>query len=310
MIKVSVVFDIVRYLNYHIITSLKVSSTKLLVDWVWYNTRELSLQEDFVGRIKLTIEYDGSSFCGWQRQQTDDALFRGEDLLEAKPSVQGVLEYACWKMGGGYVLVEGAGRTDAGVHALAQVAHVDFPRPIKPEQLMAGLNFYLQSTGAVVKAAEEVSDSFHARFSAKARLYRYRILNRRAPSALWRTRAWHVPAELDIGAMETAANCFLGTHNFQAFRAAACQSRSPIKTLDRFEITTEGDFIECAVKARSFLHNQVRIMVGTLVWIGKKKIPMTIVQEALERGDRTQVGPTAPPYGLYLAGVEYDEEGR
>lgn len=264
-----------------------------------------------MARIKLTVEYDGSSFCGWQRQQTDEVLFAEnvvatEDVVGLRPSVQGTLEDAYWKMTGERVLVEGAGRTDAGVHALAQVAHVDFQKPVNPARLIPGLNFYLQPSRVVVKEAEVVPDSFHARFSARSRLYRYRILNRKAPSALWRERAWHVPTTLDVEAMKTAAQAFLGTHNFQAFRAAACQSKSPIKTLDRLELRQVDDFLEWTVQARSFLHNQVRIMVGTLMWVGKGKLPPTIISEALERGDRTQVGPTAPPYGLYLAGVLYD----
>lgn len=257
-------------------------------------------------RYKVTVEYDGSRFCGWQRQQHDFSA-AGQVVLSplVKPSVQGSLEHALFCLTQESVLVEGAGRTDAGVHALAQTAHFDLSKEYDANKLIPGLNFYLRPTGAIITSASLVSTSFHARFSARSRIYLYKILNRRAPSALDEQRVWHVPYLLDLDLMMVAAHDFLGTHDFSAFRAAECQSKNPVKTLDQFDIIRRGENLEYTVKARSFLHNQVRIMVGTLVWIGRGKLPPSTICDTLLSGDRTKAGPTAPPHGLYLAGVSY-----
>ena len=200
------------------------------------------------------------------------------------------------------------------MHALGQVAHFDLAGDLSgaldPLKLEAGLNFYARPYGVVVLEVARAPHDFHARFSAKARPYLYRVVLRRAPLALDRHRAWHVAlplgATLDRAAMRAAAQDFLGTHNFNAFRAAACQSKSPIKTLDRCEVRDRPEGLEVEVQARSFLHNQVRIMVGTLVAIGRGRLPPEAVRALLESGDRTQAGPTAPPDGLYLTKVTYE----
>lgn len=260
-------------------------------------------------RYKVIVEYDGTFFCGWQRQRSDAAFFAGQNVPLSRPSVQGALEEALRRMTGHPVLVEGAGRTDTGVHALGQVAHFDLSKPFEPFQLVSGLNFYTQRYGVVVLEAARVPDHFHARFSAKSREYLYKIVLRRPPLTLEAHRAWHVSlpigTQLNWKAMQDAAQAFLGTHNFSAFRAAACQSKSPIKTLDRCLIRRVESGMEVEVQARSFLHNQVRIMVGTLIAIGQGKLPADAIGQLLENGDRTQSGPTAPPDGLYLRRVYY-----
>lgn len=263
-------------------------------------------------RYKIVVEYDGTFFCGWQRQRSDAAFFseKGADA-GVLPSVQGTLEDSLRRMTGESVLVEGAGRTDTGVHALGQVAHFDLPiqRAFEPFKLVEGLNFYAQRHGVVVLEASQVPDDFHARFSAKSRTYLYQVVLRRAPLVLERHRAWHVPlpigTALKLEAMQKAAEALLGTHNFNAFRAAECQSKNPVKTLDRCHIRSTEEGIEFEVQARSFLHNQVRIMVGTLMAIGREKLPLGVIDELLKSGDRTQGGPTAPPDGLYLKNVAY-----
>lgn len=264
----------------------------------------------FSQRYKITVEYDGTFFCGWQRQRSDAAFFdSGHNGIAPLPSVQGTLEEALRRLTGHVVLIEGAGRTDAGVHALGQVAHFDLPVLFDPLKLTAGLNFYTRSSGVVVLDATLVPGNFHARFSAKSRKYLYRIVLRRAPLALDHHRAWHVSLPigepLKLTEMQEAAQTFLGTHNFHAFRAAACQSKSPIKTLDGCLIRSVEEGLELEVQARSFLHNQVRIMVGTLMAIGRGKLPSHIIGELLKSGDRTKGGPTAPPDGLYLRSVQY-----
>ncbi len=258
-------------------------------------------------RYKLTIEYDGSAYCGWQRQI-------------GQSSVQESLEIAAFKFGGVETEVIGAGRTDSGVHATAQVAHVDLPKPLSAFRVMQGINYYLfnpegnnpeettdtaPANRIAVIGAEEVSEEFHARFSAKRRYYRYRIINRRARLGLEAGRAWHVVEELDTGIMQEAANLLLGHHDFTSFRDTACQAKSPVKTLEKLEITRNGEEIIVYTYARSFLHHQVRIMVGTLAMAGKGKWTPDDVKHALEARDRTQAGPTAPPDGLYLTGVDY-----
>ncbi len=243
-------------------------------------------------RFRLTVEYDGRHFVGWQRQ--DNGM-----------SVQQALEEAIHKFCGEGVYVQGAGRTDAGVHALAQVAHVDIDRPAVADTVRDAINFHLRPWPASVLSAEAVGPQFHARFDAIARRYRYRIVNRRAPLALDAGRAWLVNVPLDAQAMHQAAQRLVGQHDFTSFRAAMCQANSPIKTLTSLAVARRGDEIDIDVEARSFLHNQVRIMVGTLKHVGEGKWTADDVSEALEAKDRAAAGVTAPPDGLYLMGVEY-----
>ena len=243
-------------------------------------------------RYRLLIEYDGTSLAGWQLQ--DD-----------QPSVQGVLEAAVEKLHGQHCLVYGAGRTDAGVHALAQVAHVDLPKVWDPFVLRNAINGNVRPARVSVLEAEEVGDDFHARFSATERRYLYRILNRRAPPALDAGKVWHVPVPLDVGAMHDAAQVLVGKHDFSTFRAASCQAQSPVKTLDALKVSRYGEDIEIEAVARSFLHNQVRSMVGTLKQVGEAKWSARDVQKALAAKDRAACGVVAPPQGLYLVSVGY-----
>ena len=243
-------------------------------------------------RYKLTIEYDGTGFFGWQFQ-ADHA------------TVQGVLEAALERIHGTHILVQGAGRTDTGVHALGQVAHVDLPKSWDPFVLRNAINGNVRPHPVSVLEAEEVSDDFHARFSATKRSYLYRILNRRAPPSVDRDRVWHVPVEMDAEAMHEAAQHLVGKHDFTTFRAADCQAQSPVKTLDRFEVSRYGEEIEIRAEARSFLHHQVRSMVGSLKFVGEGKWPAIKMKKALEARDRSACGVVAPPHGLYLVSVGY-----
>ncbi len=245
-------------------------------------------------RYKLTIEYDGTNFVGWQRQ--DNGL-----------SIQGAIESAAK----GYcqidALVQGAGRTDSGVHSLGQVAHVDLPRHDPPDIVAKALNAHLRPHPIVVVKAELVGDDFHARFSAIERGYEYRIQNRRARPALEMNRAWWVSARLDVDAMHRAAQCLVGRHDFSTFRAAVCQSSSPVKTLTEISVARHEDFVVLTTKARSFLHHQVRNIVGTLKLVGEGKWREDDVPKALAACDRTAGGPTAPSHGLYLTHVRYPD---
>jgi tRNA pseudouridine38-40 synthase len=243
-------------------------------------------------RYKLTIEYDGSRFNGWQRQQSH-------------PSVQEYIEQALKDMLNQAALVEGAGRTDAGVHALGQVAHVDLLHPLPSYKLCDGLNAYLRHTGVVILQAEQVPSHFHARFSALKRIYEFRILNRRAPPTLEANHVWHVIGRLDIEMMKAAAHRLVGHHDFTSFRATQCQAPSPVKTLDIFEIVQSGDYITAQVASRSFLHNQVRIMMGTIKLVGEGLLKADDIPTILEARDRRASGPTAPPQGLYLKQIIY-----
>ncbi|MFK8253558.1 tRNA pseudouridine(38-40) synthase TruA [Ancylobacter terrae] len=243
-------------------------------------------------RYKLTIEYDGTPFVGWQ--------FQAEGR-----SVQGVLSDAVFALSGERVQVQGAGRTDAGVHATGQVGHVDLAKEWRADTVRDALNAHLRPHPVAVLAAERVADDFHARFSATGRRYFYRIIGRRADLVLDRDRAWKVPKPLDAAAMHRGAQYLVGRHDFTTFRAAECQANSPVKTLDRLDVESLGDEVRVHAAARSFLHHQVRSMVGSLVKVGQGAWQPEDVRAALEARDRTRCGPMAPSAGLYLAEVSY-----
>ena len=243
-------------------------------------------------RYKIIVEYDGGPFVGWQRQDTG-------------PSIQAALEDAILAFTAERVHVQGAGRTDAGVHARGQVAHFDLAADKPTDEVRGALNFHLKPHPIVVPAVEFAAPGFHARFSAIWRRYRYRILNRRAPAALDRGQVWHVPVPLDDRAMADAASVLVGRHDFNSFRSVACQSKTSIKTLDLLSVARNGEEIDIEVGARSFLHNQVRILVGTLQLVGRGQWSRRDVEEALAACDRTRAGPTAPPVGLCLMEVRY-----
>jgi len=245
-------------------------------------------------RYRLDIEYDGGPYAGWQRQADQH-------------SVQAAIEQAIHAFSGETVTIRGAGRTDAGVHATGQVAHVDLVRTWTPDKLQGALNAHLKLAGERVAAlaVAAVPDTFDARFSAVARHYLYRIVNRRAPLALERGHAWHVARRLDHEAMHAAAQQLLGKHDFTTFRSVQCQAQSPVKTLDRLDITRSGDLIEIRTSARSFLHNQVRSMVGSIKRVGEGAWTKADLKAALDAADRSACGTVAPPDGLYLTQVDY-----
>lgn len=253
-------------------------------------------------RFALLIEYDGTPFAGWQAQAD-------------RPSVQGVVEAALARLDPGFAAgarVAAAGRTDAGVHASAQCAHADLIRDWDPFRLMEALNAHLRPHPVAIRAAARVDDGFHARFSAQARYYVFRILNRRAPPALDRDRVWHVRHPLDAGPMRQGAAHLLGRHDFTTFRSTLCQAKSPVKTLDEIAIEAlplpEGQEIRLHLRARSFLHNQVRSITGTLERVGAGAWAPARVAEALAARDRAACGPVCPPQGLYLSGVTYPRD--
>jgi tRNA pseudouridine38-40 synthase len=243
-------------------------------------------------RFKLTLEYDGGAFVGWQRQDNG-------------PSVQQALEEAIHRFCGETVISVAAGRTDAGVHAWGQVVHFDLARDAGANTVRDAVNFHLKPAPISVLKAEAVGADFHARFSAKARLYRYRIVNRRAPLAIERGHAWLVCGPLDAGAMHAAAQLLAGHHDFSSFRASLCQAASPMKTLDVLDVTRVDDEVQVSARARSFLHHQVRNMVGTLKLVGEGKWTRDDVAQALAARNRSAAGPTAPAEGLYLMDVWY-----
>ncbi len=243
-------------------------------------------------RYKLTIEYDGTPFSGWQIQENG-------------PAVQGALEAAIKAICGEEVRVHGAGRTDAGVHALGQVAHCDIGKAFAAGRLRDGLNAHLRPHPIGVLSAEVVAGDFEARFSAKKRHYRYRIRNTRANLALDINRAWRLPRPLDAEAMHEAAQRLVGKHDFTTFRDSECQARSPVKTLDHLDVARCGDEVDILTSARSFLHSQVRSMVGSLVWVGEGRWSADDLAAALAARSRAACGPVAPPEGLYLVRVEY-----
>ncbi|HEY4162138.1 MAG TPA: tRNA pseudouridine(38-40) synthase TruA [Dongiaceae bacterium] len=244
-------------------------------------------------RFKLTIEYDGGPFVGWQRQKNGT-------------SIQQALEEAIYRITAETVQVCGAGRTDSGVHALGQVAHCDIEKKIAADKLRDAINYHLKPASIAVVASEVAAPDFHARFSAVGRSYLYRIVNRRAPLTVDRLRAWQISSKLDSDAMHAAAQILVGRHDFTTFRASLCQAKSPIRNLDRLSVHRIGEEIQVVVEARSFLHHQVRNMVGTLRLVGEGDWSKDDVAAALEARDRSKGGPTAPPDGLYLTSVKYE----
>ena len=248
----------------------------------------------FMPRYRITIEYDGTPFLGWQRQADG-------------PSVQGALEEALQRFTGEAAGVRGAGRTDSGVHALGQVAHFDLAKDWDPFRVREAINVHLRPAPVSVIACTLAPESFDARYSATARHYRYRILSRRAPPALDRNRVWWLPMALDAEAMHRAAQTLVGKHDFTTFRASQCQANSPIKTLDRLDVSRYADEVVIEASARSFLHNQVRSMVGSLKLVGEGKWRARDLEMALAARDRAACGPVAAASGLYLARVDYGD---
>jgi len=245
-----------------------------------------------VTRFRLLIEYDGTGYVGWQRQDNG-------------PSIQQAIEEAIFAFSAERPSLAAAGRTDAGVHALGQVAHLDLARETKADTLRDATNFHLRPQPISILAAEPVDSEFHARFSALGRRYLYRIVNRRAPLALERNRAWWIQMELDAAAMHEAAQQLTGRHDFTSFRSSICQAASALKTLDRLEVERQDGEILIHAAARSFLHHQVRNMVGTLKLVGEGRWNAEDVAAALAQRSRAAAGPTAPAEGLYLAEVRY-----
>jgi tRNA pseudouridine38-40 synthase len=245
-----------------------------------------------VTRWRLTIEYDGGPFMGWQRQ-------------DHGPSVQQTLEDAVRRMTGEETAFHAAGRTDAGVHALAMSAHADIAKPLTPHRLREGLNALVRPQPISILDVLEVADDWHARFSCVGRRYLYRILVRRAPPALDSGRVWHVPVALDVDAMRKGAALLVGRHDFTTFRSAQCQSDSPVKTLDRLDVEQDGEEIHVTAEARSFLHHQVRSMVGCLAMVGRGQWRPEDITKALKARDRAALGFNAPPDGLYFVAALY-----
>jgi tRNA pseudouridine38-40 synthase len=248
-----------------------------------------------VTRWRLTIEYDGGPFMGWQRQ-------------DHGPSVQQSIEEALFRMTGEMAAVHAAGRTDAGVHALAMSAHAQIEKTLTAHRLREGLNALVRPQPISVLAVEPVADDWHARFSCIGRRYLYRILNRRAPPALERGRVWHIPVPLDLQAMQQGAAFLVGRQDFTTFRSVQCQSDSPVKTLDRLEVSRVGEEIHVQAAARSFLHHQVRSMVGCLALVGRGQWQPEDIRRALEARDRSALGLNAPSHGLYFVEAVYSKE--
>ncbi len=248
-----------------------------------------------MSRFKLTIEYDGAPFVGWQIQKNG-------------VSVQGQLHKAVETLSGVDFVPMGAGRTDAGVHARGQVAHIDLPDQWRVDKVRDGLNYHLKPDPIAVVGCELVHDEFDARFSATMRSYHYMIINRRAKLTLERGMAWHVARPLDETAMTTSSQDFVGTHDLTTFRSTHCQAKSPVKTIDYVHVRRDGDHVYVDVSARSFMHNQVRSMVGSLVEVGLGKWPASGIRDALLARERTACGPVAPAHGLYFMGVMYEDQ--
>lgn len=246
-------------------------------------------------RFKLILEYDGTPFVGWQRQSNGLA-------------VQEVIERAIFAISGEKVTIRGAGRTDAGVHASAQVAHADLTRDWRADVLRDALNAHMKPRPVAILSAQRVADEFDARFSAVKRHYIYRMRNRRAPLTLTAGREWLVKRQLDVAAMREGAALLLGKHDFSTFRDSECQADSPLRTLDQFDVFRDGETILIRAAARSFLHRQVRSMVGSLEHVGSGRWTPADLRAALDARDRSRCGMVAPADGLYLAGVDYEEE--
>jgi len=246
-------------------------------------------------RYKLTIEYDGGPYAGWQRQNN-------------APSVQGAIEAAAEQLDQRPVTVQGAGRTDAGVHALGQVAHLDLVKDLTGDVVRDALNHHLRAEPIAILSAELVSDDFHARFSATRRHYLYRIMDRRPPLTINLGKVWWVPVGLDVEAIHEAAQSLVGQHDFTAFRDTHCQAKSPVKTIDEITLARVGREIHLTCHARSFLHSQVRSITGSLVEVGWGKWSANDFKSVLESADRSRCGPVAPPDGLYLMQVDYSDD--
>ena len=243
-------------------------------------------------RWRLTVEYDGGPFLGWQRQSQG-------------ATIQSTIEDAIKGMTGETATVHGAGRTDTGVHALAMEAHADIAKPLTAQRLREGLNALVRPAPVTILAAEPVADDWHARFSCTGRRYLYRLLDRRPPPAIERGRVWHIPVPLDPAAMREGAAVLVGHHDFTTFRSAHCQSASPLKTLNTLTIERVGDELHVRAAARSFLHHQVRSMVGCLMLVGRGQWTSADMSEALTARDRTALGLNAPPHGLYFVSASY-----
>jgi len=243
-------------------------------------------------RYKIIIEYDGTNISGWQRQPDTS-------------SIQQFIEDAIESFSQEKVIVHAAGRTDAGVHAIEQVAHFDLKKKFTTYIVQTAINHFLRPNLIVILSCDIVDDSFHARFSAIKRHYRYEVLNRRAPTALGVNKIWHIRESLDINNMQEAANILVGSHDFTSFRAAQCQGKSPLKTIDEISIYREGEKIIFIVRAKSFLHHMVRNIVGTLILVGTGKWRVDDISKALEAKDRRRAGPTAPACGLYFTKIDY-----
>lgn len=243
-------------------------------------------------RFKLTVEYHGAGFKGWQRQSN-------------QPTVQGAIEEAILKFSGAAVTLQAAGRTDSGVHAMGQVAHFDLDNDIDALKVREALNYHLKRHKIAIIDVENVDHTFQARFCAQARHYLYRIRNRRACLTLDYGLMWHVPVPLNVDRMHQAAQLLLGTHDFSTFRSTQCQATSPVRSMDRCDVIKMGDEIQIVLEAKSFLHNQVRSIAGSLQLVGRDKWTIKDFENAFKAADRTKCGPVAPPYGLYFTRVIY-----
>lgn len=243
-------------------------------------------------RYKITIEYNGSGFSGWQKQHSTN-------------SIQEIIENAIFNFSGEKVTLYCGGRTDAGVHAIGQVAHFDMQKEFELYRIRNAINYHLKSIPIVILNAEVVNDTFHARFSAKKRHYEYKIVNRYAPAALEAGYVWQIFNPLDVNIMCEAAKYLVGKHDLSSFRSKDCQAKNPVKTTDNIDITQNGSYIYIKISALSFLHNQVRIIVGTLVEFGKNKTDPQEMKQIIDRSRRSAAGVTAPPYGLYLIKIDY-----
>jgi len=245
-----------------------------------------------MGHYKIVIEYDGNGYYGWQEQ-------------EELPTIQGAIQDAIFQFCGERVIVHGAGRTDAGVHALAQVAHFHLIRDSSPDEVLSALNHFLQHTKITILSSELVDSDFHARFSAKYRSYIYTIINRKAHLTHDKGYAWHVIDYLDTSLMQAGAEYLIGNHNLESFRASSCQAHSARRSIEKLQVTRDGSEVKISITAKSFLHNQVRIIVGTLRKIGNGSWSSTKIPEIISARRREAAGPTAPSCGLYLSAVDY-----